>query len=309
MNVSSLSFRDFAKRANSGRLVIQCGPVATRVRANLKILLRDIYDVYRDYPVLDLETDGADFSVHMRPVSLLRKYIRPSHQALGDKPGPFAPLPSDVAFVGYEMSQNWQIAMTQNRHMLFHAATIASADGRTVLMPGLSGSGKSTLGAAMGFRDWRFLGDEFGLFCVEDQAFHALPRPISLKNQSIDVMKAWVPDGGFSRSFLETPKGTMAYLRPPEGTLSHSAPPAKLSMVVFPKFTADCEPRFVRMRTSEAAIELINACVNFDRLGTPAFEQLMTWAETIPVFRIQYSSLDAAQKLVEELHSSVGEGA
>lgn len=309
MIVSSLSLREFSKRARRGRLVIKCGPVATRVRADLKVLLEDIYDVYRDYPVLDLEEDGADFTVHMRPVSYIRKFFRPSWRAIGDKPGPFAPLPSDISFVGYEMSQNFQIAMTQNRHLLFHAATIASRDGRAVLMPGLSGSGKSTLGAAMGFRGWRFLGDEFGLFSIKDQAFNAMPRPISLKNQSIEAMEAWVPGGGFSRRFRNTPKGTMAYLRPPEGTLEPGKPAARLSMVVFPRFVADAEPRFVRMRTSEAAVELTNSCVNFDRVGTPAFKQLMSWAQTIPVYRIQYSSLRDAEILLQKLHSHPGESA
>lgn len=302
MIVSDLSFLDFKKRARDARLVIAYGPVAARICAKPKVLLQDIYDVYRDYPVMDLEAQGADFTVDVRPTSWIRGIYKPSYYCIADKPGPFAPLPLDISFVGYEMSQNWQIACTYNRHLLFHAATIADAQGNAILMPGLSGSGKSTLGAAMGFREWRFLGDEFGVFNADDQSFIAMPRPISLKNASIDVMKAWASDGRFSRTFKDTPKGTMAYLQPPAGTLAPPLTPARMSMAIFPRYVENERPAARRLRGAEAAIELTNACVNFSRVGRPAFEQIMIWANTIPVYRVSYPSLDAAVSMVSDLH-------
>lgn len=308
MIVRSIPFSDFKRRARRGTLVVQCGPVATRIKTGLEVLLRDIYDVYQDYRVLDLDTQGADFSVHVTPVHWARRWFRPSYQALADKPGPFAPLPGDIAFVGFEMSQNWQIACTQNRHLIFHAASVVGARGGAILMPGLSGSGKSTLGAAMGFRGWRFMGDEFALFDPIAKTFNPIARPISLKNQSIDVMKTWAPNGGFSRSFLETPKGTLAYLRPPAGALDSLELPVDLSLAVFPRFKAGTKPVAQRMRGAEAMIELTNACVNFDRLGKPAFDQIIHWANKVPVYRIEYPSLEAAIDLVSGLYDAHAQG-
>lgn len=304
MIVRTLPFVDFAKRARRGELAIGCGLVATRVKTDLPVLLRDIYDVYQDYPLLNLEEVGADFSVDIRPVHWLRRWFRPSYQAVADKPGPFAPLPSDIAFVGFEMSQNWQIASTQNRHLIFHAASVVGVKGGAILMPGLSGSGKSTLGAAMGFRGWRFLGDEFALFNRDSQSFQPMPRPISLKNQSIDVMKAWAPEGGFSRPFFKTPKGTMTYLRPPADALKPLNAPAGLSLAIFPRYKAGVTQVAQRLRGAEAAIELTNACVNYDRVGKPAFDQIISWANTVPVYRIEYPSLEAAIELVRGLYDA-----
>jgi hypothetical protein len=304
MIVRSIPFAQFVRHARRGTLAIGCGLVATRIKTGLKVLLRDIYDVYQDYPLLSLEGEGADFSVHVRPVHWSRRWFRPSYQAIADKPGPFAPLPSDIAFVGFEMSQNWQIASTQNRHLIFHAASVVGPKGGAILMPGLSGSGKSTLGAAMGFRRWRFLGDEFALFDSQGGSFQPMPRPISLKNQSIEVMKAWVPEGGFSRAFLNTPKGTMTYLRPPAVALEPLYAPASLSLAIFPRYKAGAKQVAQRLRGAEAAIELTNACVNYDRVGKPAFDQIIHWAKTVPVYRIEYPSLEAAIDLVSGLYDA-----
>jgi len=301
MNVGSQSFSQFYNAARHGALAIACGPIVVRIRGNYRILLREIQDMYADYPTIALQDDGADFSVHIEPLNPVRRFIRPSYHVISDKPGPFAPLPGDLAFVGFEMAQNWQIACTHNRHLVFHASVVASAQGGAVLMPGQSGSGKTTLAAALGFRGWRFLGDEFGLFCLDRQCFDPLPRPISLKNESIETMLSWAPDGLFSRVYENAPKGRMIYLQPPSGTLEETHPPARLSAIVFPNFNVQSAPQAERMRPAEAAVELMNASVNFDKLGVPAFDQIMTWANTVPAYRLTYPSLHAALALIEDL--------
>ena len=77
-------------------------------------------------------------------------------------------------------------------------------------MIGLPGSGKSTLAAGLVYRGgWRLLSDELALLSLGDGAVSALPKPISLKNESIAIMKRFAPGASFSReSWIELQKVT-----------------------------------------------------------------------------------------------------
>ncbi|MEM7570318.1 MAG: hypothetical protein AAF337_11025, partial [Pseudomonadota bacterium] len=200
-----------------------------------------------------------------------------------------------------------QIANAHNHHLLFHASSVVGEAGGAILMPGQSGSGKSTLGIALGYRGWRFLGDEFALYDLAGSGFVPLARPASLKNQSIASLKQDVPSDRFSRIFHDTPKGTMAYLRPPTASLEAMDGAAPLSAVVFPRFVADQEPGIRRYRKAEALVELTNACVNFERLSEAAFDVLADWAERIPVFKITYPSIEKACEMICAIEAGLHE--
>ncbi|MEM9880319.1 MAG: HprK-related kinase A [Pseudomonadota bacterium] len=305
MLVKSLSHQQLRNAAQYASLAIACGPTITRIFTSIPQLLKDISNIYQDYDVPDLDTTGADVCVDMRFTSLLRKVVRPQVKGFADRPGPFAPLPPDIAFVGYEMTQNWFIANTHNRHLMFHAACVANQEGSAVLLPGQSGSGKSTLGIAMGFRSWRYLGDEFAFFDPNRETFVAMPRPASLKNASIDVLRDWAGAERMSRIFKQTPKGRMAYLRPPADALSNAHAPARLKAVVFPKYVENEEPTIRRLRQAEALVELTNACVNFERLSSTAFDILSNWAVSIPCFQISYPSLESACEMVRSIQDGI----
>lgn len=309
MQVHSLGEKQIASAASGKGLAIRCGPMVTRLKTKIPELVRDVANIYGQYEVCDLAKDGADICVDMRYTSFLRRYVRRQITGASDRPGPFAPLPPDIAFVGFEMAQNWHIANTYNHCLVFHAACVARPDGQAIMMPGMSGSGKSTLGVAMGYRQWRFLGDEFALYDHREAAFKALPRPASLKNQSIAALQGWAPQNAFSRVFENTPKGRMAYLNPPQDALVAHHPPAHFSMAVFPRFVANDEPRIGRMREAEALMEFTNACINFERLGGIAFETVARWAATIPAYRITYPSLEKACEVIAALEKDPSEAA
>ncbi|MEO0410275.1 MAG: HprK-related kinase A [Pseudomonadota bacterium] len=301
MQVHSLSEKQIARLASGAGLAIRCGPMITRLKTIIPELLHDVAAIYGQYEVADLAVDGANICVDMRYTSFLRRYVRRQITGASDRPGPFAPLPPDISFVGFEMAQNWHIANTYNHCLLFHAASVASPDGQAIIMPGMSGSGKSTLGIAMGYRGWRFLGDEFALYDPREAVFQALARPASLKNQSIEALNGWAPEAAFSRPFEKTPKGRMAYLNPPRDALAPGHPPARFAMAVFPRFVADEEPRIGRMREAEALMEFTNACINFERLSDTAFETVARWAATIPAYRMTYPSLEKACEIIQAL--------
>lgn len=304
MQLKDLSKAELARKGAGEGIGIQCGPTVTRLKTTVPELLSDVHIIYGQYPLADITVTGADVCVDMRYTSFLRGIVKRQVTGAADRPGPFAPLPPDSAFVGYEMAQNWHIANAHNRTLLFHAACVANCDGSAILMPGQSGSGKSTLGIAMGYREWRYLGDEFAMYDDVINAFVPIARPASLKNQSIEALKEWTAGGPLSRVFENTPKGRMAYLPPPGNALSGSHPPPTLAMVIFPRFVANMSPGLTKLRPAEALIEFTNACVNFDRLSDRAFNTLARWAETIPAFKMTYPSLEQACETIRSLEAA-----
>ena len=58
-----------------------------------------------------------------------------------------------------------------------------------MLLPAAPGSGKTTLCAGLSLRGWRLLSDEFGLIRPGTTDLVPVPRPMALKNESIDVIR------------------------------------------------------------------------------------------------------------------------
>src|SRR5690606_11418997 len=118
---------------------------------------------------------------------------------------------------------------------------------------------------------WRLLGDEFALIEPQTGLARPFPRPISLKNRSIDVMAERVPAARFSRRYPGTPKGTLGYLLPPPESIARMHEPARPRCVVFPRFQADGAPSIRRVPVAEAHILLVASSTNYQMLGEVGF--------------------------------------
>lgn len=280
-------------------LLLRVGPVNALVRSRVAGLADDISVVYADYPLIPADT-FAHHSIVVAYSSFLRRFVRRNVVALSDHPSPFVPLPDNLAFVAMEMGLNWQMAMGRNHYLLFHASSVVDDAGNAVLMPGGSGSGKSTLAAGLGYSGWRFLGDEFALLNPKSGMLHAFPRPISLKNEAIDVMRAHAPGAIFSRPFHDTLKGTITYLAPPTSALVHDASPVAPKAIVFPKFMQGGEASIKSCSRAEALTRLVGASVNYWRHGEMGFNALTELCRTVPAFHIRYSNMEDGKRLVQE---------
>lgn len=291
-----------------GAFTFKVGPFVARIGTDYPLLQRDFLDIYEGYPLAGPD-DFVHFNLKVGPVSLARRWFRPKVIADGGFiASPFVPLPGDLAILALEMGLNWQVGTKSDQFLIFHAGVVArdpapgeTGPGRAILMAGQSGAGKSTLTAGLAYNGWRLFSDEFALLDTSDRQLYPYPRPISLKNQSIDVMVDRLGAEVFSRPFFDTPKGTIRYLKAPPESLRNGHRPARLEMILFPEYTPGVKAQMTAFEGSEAFAMLRTASVNSDRLGRAAFDAVAEVTERCRFYHLQYDTLEMAMTMVEDL--------
>ena len=296
---------DASSMSAADSLCRQIGPFSFQLRTSLTDVRAQMAALYARYPQPPGGADDfiAEFRIAVEPTSLLRRFVRPQIAMLSDLAMPIFPLHRRLGPVGFEMAMNWHVAMGMHRLLLLHASCAeASGEGGrgALIFSGESGSGKSTLAAALGFSGWRLLGDEFVLVDPQTGLLQPFPRPISLKNRSIDVMAEVAGPERLSARFTDTPKGTIAYLAPPDDAIAAMHDPARPVGIVFPAFRAGAQPQARQIRPSEAFVRLASSSTNYHKIGGPAFEAVWTLA-SLPAFVISYGSTEDGQMLARQI--------
>lgn len=281
----------------SSTFSVQVGPRGFRIRSAWRQPIDDLGTLYRDYPP---PINGiAEHSVRLEPISLVRRWIRPSIAIEGGYTlSEAAPLPLSLGLIAAEMAMNLQVALGERQFLLLHAASV-ERDGRAIIMTGESGSGKSTLSALLMTQGWRLLGDEFALVDTATGTLHPFPRPISLKNDAIAVMEARVDQQRFGPVLHDTPKGTLRHLLPDRNSIKAMDIPAHPALILFPAFghARDVRP----VGKSEAFMRLTQASTNYVALGEKGFAALGRLVTSVPALAIDYPDTISALDLVEQM--------
>lgn len=276
------------------------GPFVVRLQSNLPELTETLRLLYGDFPVCD---DGfADFHVRLS-VPRLRHWWRPKVQFFLDDRPPFEPLPRTSALPLLEWGLNWCVSTRADQYLIVHAAVV-ERHGRAILLPGPPGAGKSTLCAGLVCRGWRLLSDEFGLVRPDDSRLVPLPRPVSLKEDSISVIRQLAPGVTMGPSSRETRKGTVAHMRPPSGSVGRAAEPADPGWVVFPAFQPEEPMRLTPHPGSRTLVRLARNSFNWNLLGARGFAALSTLVERSGCYELTYRDLEEALRLLEDLQTA-----
>lgn len=279
-------------------LYLRTGPFVTCVRSSVSLIVDGIARLYCDYPIA---TDGyADFHLTLRRPRSLRRWFRPQVCADFDGVSHFLPMPLAHAFPMFEWMMNWCISSRAHRYLIIHAAVL-ERNGHAVIMPAPPGSGKSTLCAILVDAGWRLLSDELALVDLETGMLSPAPRPISLKNQSIEVVRQRVPAAIMSPPVHDTIKGTVAHWKAPADSVARAGEPALPAWVIYPRYEAGAALALERLPKARSMIALAENAFNDSLLGAAGFEALGALIERCDSYRFTYSVIDEAVAAFEQL--------
>ena len=204
-----------------------------------------------------------------------------------------------------EWGLNWCVSTHSHERLVIHAAGIERF-GRAMILPGSPGSGKSTLVAAMVLSGaWRLLSDELVRIDPQTRLVHPLPRPISLKNQSIDVIRIKAPSAVISPVVRDTLKGTVAHLRAPRASVELQHQTAIPAWIVFPRFLREASLSMRELPKGEAFMRLADNSMNYGVLGEHGFDLLGAVVDACECYECEYGDLAQVSPALDRLADRV----
>ena len=303
MIVAELEPSTLNRYLRQGGLRLRTGPVVVNIESTLPAVRKGISLLYAQHTVEN--GDGfSDFHVCIDRPNSLRRWINRQVVFRFDGTEPFTPLPGNQGFAMLEWGLNWCVSNHCHQYLIVHAAVL-ERDGRALILPAPSGSGKSTLCAALAFAGgWRLLSDELALIDPTSGHVVALPRPVSLKNASIDLMRRFAPTTVFSDVVHETMKGEVAYARAPVDTNLRADEPAVPAWIVLPRYAQGAAAQLQPMSRARAFMALVDNAFNYNVHGRNGFAAFATLIERSACHQFTYSSLPEAVAVFDRLARS-----
>ena len=292
MRFSELSLGELRRRLHEPGLFFRIEPFCVHLHSNLADFPPLLQRLYADYHICEAAF-FADFHIFLDRSKGWRRWWRPQVQFRVDIEVPFSPFPADTALPFMEWGLNWCVGQRVYHLLLLHSGVL-ERQGQAILLPAWPGSGKSTLCAALSYRGWRLLSDEFALVRPADLAIIPFPRPIPLKNESIAVIRAFAPEAIMGPAFPKTRKGTVAHVRPPRDSVIRSQEPARARWIIFPHFEANATLRLKTLPKERAFLKLAGNSFNYELIGLRGFETVSGLIDSCDCYLLTYSDLEQA---------------
>ena len=283
---------------------LRTGPFSLKLQSRIPSVADNLAKLYGQFEVRSVHEAFADFHVAVNPPGNLRRWLRPQAEFSYDGLQPFNPLPRDQAFPMLEWGLNWCVSTQAHQFLVIHAAVV-ERNGWAAILAAPAGSGKSTLVAGLALSGWRLLSDELALIERKTGSIHPLPRPISLKNESISLIRSFSSDAFINRSSRDRAKGTVAYLRPPKESVRRQHEPAQPGWIIFPKWVTDGESELLPRSKQQTFQFLSQHAFNYTQLGAEAFRVCSGLIRQADCYDFQYSRLDEAVAVFDRLAASV----
>ena len=288
-----------ALRTSGVQLTI--GPFLVHVRSSLPGVRNYLDRFYGEFPVRDAR-DGH-FSVSVVPGRGLRRWIRPQAISLINGARPFYPLPGNLAGPLFEWALNWAIGRVAHRWVVVHAAVVERG-GRAMIFPAEPGAGKSTLSAALTYSGWRFLSDEFAMLDPATGLVWPMPRPISLKDGAIEIIRARHPDVIYGPEGTNVDDERFVHAKPPVSSITRVHEAAVPAWIVTPRYRAGAPTSIVPVARAHALVQLAGQSFNYNYLGVTGYETLVRAIEHAQCFTLEYSDLDDVIARLTEMTDS-----
>ncbi len=292
MKIADLSAAQLRARCHGDGLRFRTGDFNVRVQTRLDPAIAGIGLMYADFPLQDADAH-IDFHIALDRPPTLRRWLRPQVRFLLDGQSPFQPMPHAQSFPMFEWGLNWCVSSHANSFLMIHAAVVERG-GLAAILPAPPGSGKSTLCAALVQHGWRLLSDELTLVRLADGAIVPMPRPVSLKNASIDVLRRFAPGAVLTVPVTDTIKGTVAHLKPPADSVARGALACRPGWIVFPRFVAGAGVIMAPLARAYAFMQVADNAFNYSMLGARGFDALADLVDASSCYTFSYGVLDEA---------------
>jgi HprK-related kinase A len=289
--VGQIPFSQFFSLLSKQGLRVKMGPFNVQIGMTCATLAQRLYGLYANYELVHY--DLAEFHVQVGPARVIKKPFSPHALFLLDGRSLFPPFPAEQALAALEWGINLAIATRINHLLLFHSAVV-ERNGYAVLFPAWPGSGKTTLCTALVHHGYRLFSDEFGLMDPHHRMFFPIPRLMPLKNESIHVIRDYLPEVRLGPEIRNTHKGTITHVPPPKESIVRSSETAKANWIVFPKWVSGASLRLDPLPGSEAFLLLASNSFNYEVLGETSFQAVAQLIKSCRCYKLTYSDFDAA---------------
>ena len=298
--LSSLQANDLAVRLHGTGLRLRTGPLVFCIRSQIPEVQQGLTALYGAHTIE--ESDGfADFHISVERAQGLRRWLRPKLYFGIDGANPFAPLPGNQGLPMLEWGLNWCVIGHCHQYLILHAAVLERG-GHALVMPAPSGSGKSTLCAALLFRGWRLLSDELAIIDPATGMLIPMPRAVSLKNASIEVLQNFAGDAvRFGSIVHDTSKGRVGHFAPPLAAVQRADERALPGWIVFPRYRPNAEADMAPLPRGQTLIRLIENAFNYNVHRHTGFEALANLVQASACYTFEYSDLNQAVALFERI--------
>jgi HprK-related kinase A len=297
VKLAALSQDTVRSELKRGGVRLRIGPFAVSIRAEDSDFASTLRFLYQDFPLLR-EDEPSEFRVRVEYPQGLRRWWRRQVRFYLDDSEPFEPFPSRLAMPFFEWGLNWCIYEHANEFLIIHSAVV-ERNGRALVMPALPGSGKSTLCAALVLGGWRLFSDEFALIGAADGRVLPIPRPIGLKEKSIEIIRGLRSGVELGPTFIDTRKGDVAHLRPPSESVRRADEPATVGSIIFPRYQAGAQNRLEPLSKAAGFAKVTDNSFNYEPLGAIGFEFLSAMINNCECSDLTFSDLQAAIDLIE----------
>ncbi len=300
MKLLQLSPAELRRQLAGPGVWLRTGPFSVRVQARIPHVAEGLAQLYGQFEVRSPHEAFADFHVSLDRPRSVRRWLRPQVNFAVDGVPPFKPLPLDQAFPMLEWGLNWCVSTRAHQYLIIHAGVVEK-NGRAAILPAPPGSGKSTLTAALMLSGWRLLSDELTLIDRRTGLVHPLPRPVSLKNQSIGIIRAFSSEAFINRESRDTVKGTVAHLRPLRDSVRRQHEAARPGWVIFPRWQAGATASLIPRSKAQTFMFLAENAFNYSHLGADGFRVGSALIDQAACYDFEYGVLDDAVAQFERL--------
>lgn len=298
--LSAWSIQELGRRLRTDGIYLRVHPFVVHIKSSIPVVAQGLSALYGGHECLLGDDLFADFHV---AIVAKRRLFKPLCVFEMDGFRPFTPLALGEAFAFLEWGMNWCVTSYCHTWLTIHSAVLEK-NGRVLIMPAPPGSGKSTLCAALMLDGWRLLSDEMALLNLATGEITPSPRPVSLKNESIDVIRRLSPALVFGPEARDTMKGTVTHLRVSALSLQKAQVSARPAWVVFPRFERGAELTITERPKTQALVELASNSFNQHVHGRAGFEALVRLIDTCDCFDLSYGDLQQAIRWFSSLRPS-----